>query len=84
VLKKPTHSGWRHLSGHDVIFVNTSDEARTLLEQEEYALVIRGAHFDESQMLSPRITRTVTPTLTSSGKRWRYLERVLAALALSS
>lgn len=41
------------LSGHDVIFVKTSDEASTLLEQEEYALVILGVHFDESQFMGP-------------------------------
>jgi PleD family two-component response regulator len=42
----------RLLFGHDAASVKTSDEARTLLEQEEFALVILGVQFDESQMFS--------------------------------
>ncbi len=42
----------RLLSQHDALFVRDSDEARTLLEREEFGLVILGVHFDESQMFS--------------------------------
>ena len=40
------------LEGHDAIFVKDSEQARTLLEQQEFGLVILGVHFDESQMFS--------------------------------
>lgn len=42
----------RVLAGHDLVFVETSDEARELLEQERFGLVLLGVHFDESQMFS--------------------------------
>jgi PleD family two-component response regulator len=42
----------RILSGHDVTPVSTCDDARALLEREEFGLVILGVHFDESQMFS--------------------------------
>jgi len=42
----------RILSGHDVIKVETCEDARALLENEEFGLVILGVHFDESQMFS--------------------------------
>jgi hypothetical protein len=35
----------RVLSGHDVTFVKDCNEARTLLEDEEYALVVLGVPF---------------------------------------
>jgi PleD family two-component response regulator len=42
----------RILSGHDVTRVETCDEARALLETQEFGIVILGVHFDESQMFS--------------------------------
>ena len=42
----------RILAGHDVAVVKTSNEARALLEAEEFGLVILGVHFDESQMFT--------------------------------
>jgi PleD family two-component response regulator len=42
----------RILSGHDVTTVETCDEARALLETQEFGIVILGVHFDESQMFS--------------------------------
>src|SRR5262245_51541001 len=42
----------RVVSGHDVTKVETCEEARTLLESEEFGLVVLGVHFDESQMFS--------------------------------
>ena len=42
----------RILSGHEVVKVETCEDARVLLEQEEFGLVILGVHFDESQMFS--------------------------------
>ena len=42
----------RILSGHDVMRVETCDEARALLEAQEFGIVILGVHFDESQMFS--------------------------------
>jgi PleD family two-component response regulator len=42
----------RLLEGHDVVFVNTCDEARSLLEAEKFGLVLLGVHFDESQMFA--------------------------------
>jgi PleD family two-component response regulator len=42
----------RLLEGHDLVFVNTCDEARSLLEAEKFGLVLLGVHFDESQMFS--------------------------------
>lgn len=40
------------LAGHDLKFVTTSEEARSLLETEKFGLVVLGVHFDESQMFS--------------------------------
>ena len=42
----------RSLSGHDLAVVKTTNQARALLEAEEFGLVILGVHFDESQMFS--------------------------------
>ena len=42
----------RLLEGHDLVFVNTCDEARSLLETQKFGLVLLGVHFDESQMFS--------------------------------
>jgi len=42
----------RILSGHDVRRVETCEDARVLLENEEFGIVILGVHFDESQMFS--------------------------------
>ena len=42
----------RILSGHDVTQVDTCNDARALLESEEFGLVVLGVHFDESQMFS--------------------------------
>src|SRR5688572_26619540 len=42
----------RVLAGHDLVFVETSDEARRLMENERFGLVLLGVHFDESQMFS--------------------------------
>jgi PleD family two-component response regulator len=69
----------RVLSGHDVTFVKTSNEARSLLEQEEYGLVILGVHFDESQMFSllgdirAHARYRKVPILCVLGSRGRYL-----------
>lgn len=42
----------RLLSGHEVIVVSTSNEVRSLLERDDFGLVVLGVHFDESQMFS--------------------------------
>ena len=42
----------RVLAGHDLVFVESSDEARHLVENERFGLVLLGVHFDESQMFS--------------------------------
>jgi hypothetical protein len=42
----------RVLAGHDLACVDSSDEARRLLEKERFGLVLLGVHFDESQMFS--------------------------------
>jgi PleD family two-component response regulator len=42
----------RILAGHELVFVTTCDEARSLLEMEKFGLVVLGVHFDESQMFS--------------------------------
>jgi len=42
----------RVLQGHELMFVDNSDAARSLLEQERFGLVMLGVHFDESQMFS--------------------------------
>jgi PleD family two-component response regulator len=42
----------RVLEGHDLVFVETCEEARPLLENERFGLVFLGVHFDESQMFS--------------------------------
>jgi len=69
----------RILSGHDVTFVKTSEEARSLLEEEEYSLVILGVHFDESQMFSllgdirAHARYRKVPILCVLGSRGRYL-----------
>lgn len=42
----------RVLEGHDLTFVRDCEEARALLESQEFGLVILGVHFDESQMFS--------------------------------
>jgi PleD family two-component response regulator len=69
----------RILAGHEVTFVKTCDEARTLLEEEEYGLVILGVHFDESQMFSllgdirAHARYRKVPILCVLGSRSRYL-----------
>jgi PleD family two-component response regulator len=42
----------RVLAGHELMFVNDSDEARSFLEREKFGLVVLGVHFDESQMFA--------------------------------
>lgn len=42
----------RILEGHDLTFVDDSDQARALLENEKFGLVFVGVHFDESQMFT--------------------------------
>ena len=42
----------RVLEGHELVFVESCDEARTLLDKERFGLVLLGVHFDESQMFS--------------------------------
>jgi hypothetical protein len=42
----------RILDGHELIFVDTCDQARALLEKERFGLVLLGVHFDESRMFS--------------------------------
>jgi hypothetical protein len=42
----------RVLEGHELLFVETCDEARKLLEREPFGMVMLGVHFDESQMFS--------------------------------
>jgi hypothetical protein len=69
----------RVLAGHDVTFVKTCEEARALLEEDEYALVILGVHFDESQMFSllgdirAHARYRKVPILCVLGSRGRYL-----------
>ncbi len=69
----------RILSGHDVRFVKTSRELRTLLESEEFGLVILGVHFDESQMFSllgdirAHARYRKVPILCVLGSQGRYL-----------
>lgn len=40
----------RILDGHDLIFVETFDKAKRLLEERQFDLIIAGLHFDESRM----------------------------------
>jgi PleD family two-component response regulator len=42
----------RVLAGHDLTFVENSEQARSALDAEKFSLVILGVHFDESQMFS--------------------------------
>lgn len=42
----------RVLEGHELVFVDTCDQAREQLAQERFGLVILGVHFDESRMFS--------------------------------
>src|SRR5688572_6953017 len=42
----------RVLEGHELVFVETGNEARIQLERERFGLVCLGVHFDESQMFS--------------------------------
>src|SRR5204862_7367379 len=42
----------RLLDGHELIFVDNGSEARRLLENERFGLVLLGVHFDESQMFT--------------------------------
>jgi PleD family two-component response regulator len=79
VIPEKTDRMERVLSGHDIIFVKTSDEARSLLENEEFALVVLGVHFDESQMFSllsdirAHARYRKVPILCVIGSRSRYL-----------
>ena len=67
------------LEGHDATFVRNCDEARTLLEQQEFGLVILGVHFDESQMFSllgdirAHARYRKVPILCVMGSRGRFL-----------
>jgi CheY-like chemotaxis protein len=38
------------LSGHDLSFVRTMDEARSMLTGRNFDLIVIGVHFDESRM----------------------------------
>jgi hypothetical protein len=42
----------RVLAGHELTFVDGSQEARALVEKEKFGLVVLGVHFDESQMFT--------------------------------
>lgn len=42
----------RVLDGHDLKFVQTSDEAKSVLAADRFGLVVLSVHFDESQMFS--------------------------------
>jgi PleD family two-component response regulator len=42
----------RILQGHELTLVSACEEARTLLENETFGLVILSVHFDESQMFT--------------------------------
>ena len=42
----------RVLEGHELVFVETGNEARIQLERGRFGLVCLGVHFDESQMFS--------------------------------
>jgi DNA-binding NtrC family response regulator len=42
----------RVLDGHELVLVETGEQARSLLEKEKFGMVILGVHFDESQMFS--------------------------------
>jgi hypothetical protein len=42
----------RILEGHELIFVESGDEARARLGDQKFGLVFLGVHFDESQMFS--------------------------------
>jgi CheY-like chemotaxis protein len=42
----------RILEGHELIFVESGDEARARLEDQKFGLVFLDVHFDESQMFS--------------------------------
>ena len=69
----------RILSGHDVRQVDTCNDARALLENEEFGLVILGVHFDESQMFSllgdirAHARYRKVPILCVMGTRGRFL-----------
>lgn len=72
----------RSLSGHDLALVKTSNQARALLEAEEFGLVILGVHFDESQMFSllddirAHARYRKVPILCVMGERGRILTDV--------
>ena len=42
----------RVLDGHEMVFVESGEQARSLLEKEKFGMVMLGVHFDESQMFS--------------------------------
>ena len=72
----------RILSGHDIVQVDTCNEARGLLENEEFGLVILGVHFDESQMFSllgdirAHAAYRKVPILCVLGRKGRFLTDV--------
>jgi len=72
----------RILNGHDPTFVRNCEEARRLLEKQEFGLVIIGVHFDESQMFSllgdirAHAKYRKVPILCDMGSRGRMLTDV--------
>jgi PleD family two-component response regulator len=72
----------RVLSGHDLVFVKTCDEAMSLLQEKQFGMVLIGVHFDESQMF--RLLADVrahakyrkVPILCVLGSRGRLLSEV--------
>jgi PleD family two-component response regulator len=72
----------RILEGHDTTFVKSCEDARLLLEAQEFGLVVIGVHFDESQMFSllgdirAHAAYRKVPILCVMGSRGRILTDV--------
>jgi PleD family two-component response regulator len=72
----------RVLTGHELDFVGTCDEANLLLRGEKFGMVIVGVHFDESQMFTlladirAHAKHRKVPILCVLGNRGRLLTEV--------
>ena len=72
----------RILEGHDALCARSCEQARRLLEEREFGLVIIGVHFDESRMFSllgdirAHAAYRKVPILCVMGSRGRLLSDV--------
>jgi len=72
----------RLLEGHDLSFVRTCDDAKSLLQAQRFGMVIVGVHFDESQMFTlladirAHAKYRKVPILCVLGNRGRVLNEV--------